>query len=111
MGYFAWPNKTVGDLSHYGENALLMLQSLVAEKGEFKASDFQEKFVKHFGYGGTYVGYIDTPTRETLDNIAAQARAAADQAKALPYAGSAQDRHLMLVECIERRRRRSELLA
>ncbi|MBT3141414.1 ADP-ribosylglycohydrolase family protein [Phaeobacter gallaeciensis] len=67
-GYFAHPTKSVGALSQYGEQALVMLRSL-AETGQYDKDHYQAAFQAHFGYGGAYVGYIDHPTRDTLDNI------------------------------------------
>ena len=67
-GYYAHPNRTAGDLSHYGEQAMVMLRSL-SDTGYTRAA-YQSEFASYFGYGGAYVGYIDRPTRQTLDNIA-----------------------------------------
>ncbi|SEM97711.1 ADP-ribosylglycohydrolase family protein [Nitrosomonas marina] len=64
-GFFAHGSKTVGDASGYGEVCLLMLRHLAAH-GEFNRVEFQSEYRNHFGPGGTYTGYIDTPTRLTL---------------------------------------------
>ena len=69
VGYFAHGMKNTGELSHYGEQCLTMLDSLATNSGEYEKSHYQEQFRSHFGYGGKFVGYIDRPTRETLDNI------------------------------------------
>jgi ADP-ribosylglycohydrolase len=90
-GYFAHPTKSVGDLSQYGEQAMVMLRSL-AEKGQYDKDHYQTAFQSHFGYGGAYVGYIDHPTRDTLDNIARAA--ASDDAPEFP---GADDRQLPAV--------------
>lgn len=68
--YFAHAKKRVGDFSQYGEQAMVMLQSLAANSGAYQRADYQDRFSAVFGYGGDYVGYIDRPTRATLDNLA-----------------------------------------
>lgn len=65
-GYFAHGVKRAGELSGYGEVCLLMLQHL-ARHGEFKRVEYQTEYRAHFGPGGAYVGYIDLPTRQTLN--------------------------------------------
>ncbi len=64
-GYFAHGAKSVGDSSAYGELCLLMLRHLV-QYGEFSRVHYQSEFRGHFGPGGPYIGYIDSPTRQTL---------------------------------------------
>lgn len=56
--------KRPGDLTHYGDGALLLLQSL-AERGSFDAVDFGSRFVALFDSSG-YQGYRDHATKETL---------------------------------------------
>lgn len=56
--------KQPGDLTHYGDGALLMLGS-IAQSGAFSARDFGERFVASFG-SGSYTGYLDHATRDTL---------------------------------------------
>jgi len=70
-GYFAHENRRTGQLSQYGEQMLTMLQSLSQQSGAYDKQHYQDEFVKTFGYGGTYVGYIDHATRDSLNNIAA----------------------------------------
>jgi len=68
--YFAHKTKSAGDSSHYGEQLLVMLRSLAATGGAvFDAVDYERRFVDSFGPGGSWVGYVDYPTRETLRNI------------------------------------------
>ena len=69
-GYFAHQARSCGQFSQYGEQLKAMLQSLIANDGKYEKSQYQSSFVETFGYGGSYVGYIDRPTRKTLDNIA-----------------------------------------
>ena len=64
-GFFAHGNKAAGDSSGYGEICLLILNH-VAAHGEFKRVAYQTEFRGFFGPGGTYAGYIDSPTRQTL---------------------------------------------
>lgn len=67
-GFFAHANKKRGDSSGYGELCLLLLQH-IAKHGQFKQIDYQTEYCAHFGPGGTYVGYIDSPTRQTLQKL------------------------------------------
>lgn len=67
--YFAHPTKHAGDLSHYGAQMLVMLRALVQE-GCYDRAAYEAEFASYFGYGGGYVGYIDRPTRSTLDTMA-----------------------------------------
>ena len=69
-GYFAHGMRRDGQLSQYGETLALVMRSIIAE-GRFEASAYQAAYAAHFGAGGAYVGYIDSPTRGTLANIAA----------------------------------------
>ncbi len=68
--YFAHPLKSVGDLTQYGEQVLVLLRALVASGGSYDQAAYNAAFTAHFGYGGTYVGYVDHATRGTLDNLA-----------------------------------------
>jgi len=56
--------KQAGELTHYGDGALLLLQSL-AEIGSFDAIDFGSRFVDLFTSPG-YQGYRDHATKETI---------------------------------------------
>ena len=56
--------KQAGDLTHYGDGALLLLQSL-AERGRFEAIDFGSRYVELFDSPG-YGGYRDHATKETI---------------------------------------------
>jgi len=75
-GYFAHRGKSVGDPTHYGEQLLVCLESLGATGGVLDPADYERRFVEHFGPGGSWVGYIDYATRETLRNIDDAERAA-----------------------------------
>ncbi|MEM6985008.1 MAG: ADP-ribosylglycohydrolase family protein, partial [Pseudomonadota bacterium] len=96
--YFAHPKKRVGDCSQYGEQAMVMLQSLAATGGQYQKADYEDRFRAVFGYGGDYIGYIDHPTRDTLDNLAHAEANALATAKALPFTGSANDQHTLITK-------------
>jgi len=65
-GYFAHGDKRAGELTGYGEYCRLMLRHLAARDGAFDRAAYQGEFLRHFGPGGPYVGYVDRPTRLTL---------------------------------------------
>lgn len=69
--YFAHGAREDGQFTQYGEMLWLAMRSLQATGGNLDVSDLQAKFVETFGAGGSYAGYIDRPTRGTLDNLAA----------------------------------------
>ncbi len=60
--------KQPGDQTHYGEGALVMLES-VAALGRFDEHDFLRRFTEKFG-AADYTGYRDKATRGTLENLA-----------------------------------------
>lgn len=67
-GYFAHGAKTAGDASAYGELCLLMLRHL-AQCPAFNRMQYQIEYCSHFGPGGAYIGYVDSPTRQTLHRL------------------------------------------
>lgn len=67
-GYFAHGNKSAGDSSGYGEVCLLMLQHF-AQHGQFARVAYQTEYRSYFGPGGAYIGYVDSPTRQTLQTL------------------------------------------
>ncbi|WP_171103767.1 ADP-ribosylglycohydrolase family protein [Ruegeria sp. HKCCD7255] len=69
--YFAHPLKQPGDLTQYGEQTMVLLRALAASGGRYDQAAYNAEFRAHFGYGGTYSGYIDHATRETLNALAA----------------------------------------
>jgi ADP-ribosylglycohydrolase len=60
--------KQPGEQTHYGDAALLMLES-VAARGHFEERDFLDRFAQKFG-DPNYSGYRDKATRGTLENLA-----------------------------------------
>jgi ADP-ribosylglycohydrolase len=61
--------KQPGDLTHYGDAALILLRS-VAERGGFDPVDFGGRFVALFG-ADSYQGYRDHATSDTLESYKA----------------------------------------
>jgi len=87
-GYFAHASKTSGDFSQYGEQHCTMLNALNANSGAYDKAKYESAFAECFGYGGSYVGYIDHPTRDTLDNITIAQNKALTRASAIPFDGT-----------------------
>lgn len=78
-GYFAHPEKKVGDMTHYGAGLLVAVKCLEGQESNvFDVLCYQDTFVQAFERGGWWQGYIDTPTRVTLDNIRAAKEALGD---------------------------------
>jgi ADP-ribosylglycohydrolase len=100
VGYFAHATKRVGDLSQYGEQMLVMLRSLAETGGRYEKAHYTEEFRRHFGYGGEFVGYIDRPTRQTLDRIYHNETVALEAVDAIPYDGDSKDQHSMLTKVL-----------
>ena len=109
--YFAHPGKTAGDVTHYGEQLLVLLRSLAA-RGTFDLADYERRFVASFGPGGTWVGYIDFATRGTLRNIDAAERDALAAAKTFDLGAHENERSLMEAKVVANAQRwRGEQLA
>jgi ADP-ribosylglycohydrolase len=70
------PTKGKGDFTHYGDQALVLLESVAAQKG-FDPADFSKRWQDLFK---AYRGYFDQATKKTLQNLA--------QGKAVEEAGS-----------------------
>jgi ADP-ribosylglycohydrolase len=64
--------KKPGDQTHYGDGALVLLESL-AQEGRFDAKAFGRSFMGAFR-PGAYSGYIDRATRGTRENFEAFAK-------------------------------------
>lgn len=58
--------KKPGDFTHYGEAALLLLES-VAQSGGLDIADYGNRFFGHFA-SPSYRGYMDSATRGTIEN-------------------------------------------
>lgn len=64
-GHYHFGKKT-GDQTHYGDGALVLLES-IAKNGKFSVREFGQTFVTTFEEG-KYMGYRDKATRETVNN-------------------------------------------
>jgi ADP-ribosyl-[dinitrogen reductase] hydrolase len=64
--------KKPGDQTHYGDGALVLLESL-AQEGRFDARAFGRSLMGAFR-AGAYSGYIDRATRGTMENFEAFAK-------------------------------------
>ncbi|NKC00652.1 MAG: hypothetical protein GKR90_19460 [Pseudomonadales bacterium] len=100
VGYFAHEHKQAGDLSQYGEQMIVMLRSLADNLGRYEKVQYTEAFRRHFGYGGGFVGYIDRPTRQTLDRIYRDEHEAIEAVDAIPYDGPSKDQQSMLTKVL-----------
>lgn len=69
FGYFAHEGKKPGDVSHYGAATGVLIDSLLASEATLNVRDYQRRFRSFFGPGGQWQGYLDNPTRVTLDNL------------------------------------------
>ncbi|WP_372994713.1 ADP-ribosylglycohydrolase family protein [Marinobacter sp.] len=81
FGYFAHEGKQVGDVSHYGAATGVLTDSLLANNGSLNIRDYQRRFRSFFGPGGRWQGFIDNPTRITLENFNAIERRAVEEAQ------------------------------
>ncbi|AOY89305.1 hypothetical protein BKP64_14630 [Marinobacter salinus] len=81
FGYFAHEGKQPGDVSHYGAATGILTDSLLASAGRLDIRDYQRRFRAFFGPGGLWQGYIDNPTRVTLDNLNSIERESIEQAR------------------------------
>lgn len=70
--FFAHPHKRAGEGTNYSEYYYVLLKAL-GDQG-FSLGDFIRIFGEHFGVGGTYVGYADSPMRETIYAMTKQAK-------------------------------------
>ena len=62
------PTKDLGDFTHYGDQTLVLLESVSARAG-FDLDDFSRRWIQFFDQ---YDGYIDGATKATLENISSQ---------------------------------------
>jgi len=69
---FAHKDRENGMFTQIGEVLRLAIQSMNANGGKFDVPDYQSAFAAFFGAGGGYRGFIDSPTRGALANIAAE---------------------------------------
>lgn len=93
--FFAHGMKKAGDSTQYGEYALVALRALVAADGRWEPGAFLSEFQRHFGPGGSYVGYADGPMRETLFNATTMARRIESAARELDLGVSDETRAMI----------------
>ncbi|WP_349342066.1 ADP-ribosylglycohydrolase family protein [Marinobacter sp. MMG032] len=98
FGYFAHEGKDIGDVSHYGAATGVLTDSLLANNGNLDIRDYQRRFRSFFGPGGQWRGFIDNPTRITLENFNAIERRAVEQAQATMPAGLTEKQKRILVQ-------------
>ncbi|SKB04235.1 ADP-ribosylglycohydrolase [Prosthecobacter debontii] len=63
--------KKPGEQTHYGDAALLVLESLAACGGRFRENDFGMRFQSFFGHPNCR-SYLDKATRQTLEHLQQQ---------------------------------------
>ncbi|WP_166257643.1 ADP-ribosylglycohydrolase family protein [Marinobacter salicampi] len=98
FGYFAHDGKRSGDVSHYGAATRVFADSLLACEGRLDTRDYQRRFRAFFGPGGQWQGYIDNPTRLTLDNLNAIEQNAIAQAQSTTTADLTDQQKRVLVQ-------------
>ncbi|MEP1215562.1 MAG: ADP-ribosylglycohydrolase family protein [Marinobacter sp.] len=98
FGYFAHENKQPGDISHYGAATEVLTQSLLASEGQLDIRDYQRRFRAFFGPGGRWQGYIDNPTRVTLNNLDSIEQNAIKQAQSTTRADLSKKQKRILVQ-------------
>ncbi|PXX92554.1 ADP-ribosylglycohydrolase family protein [Marinobacter vulgaris] len=98
FGYFAHEGKQPGDISHYGAATGVLSDSLLASDGQLDIRDYQRRFRTFFGPGGRWQGYIDNPTRVTLNNLDAIEQNAIKQALATTTADLSDEQKRILVQ-------------
>lgn len=98
FGYFAHEGKQVGDASHYGAATGVLTHSLLATNGTLDIRDYQRRFRSFFGPGGQWRGFIDNPTRITLENFNAIERKAVEQAQSTMPAELTETQKRILVQ-------------
>lgn len=114
FGYFAHDGKQSGDISHYGAATGVLIDSLLAGEGKLDIRDYQRRFRGFFGPGGQWVGFLDNPTRVTLNNLNSIEQNAIEQALATTEADLTDQQKRILVQKVlpyTRRLTGSELAA
>ena len=69
VGVFAHGGRPVGSLSRYGATVELVANQMKTDGGVFNAPANAARFLSAFGYGGSFVGYVDHPAAGALDVI------------------------------------------
>ncbi len=100
VGYFAHEKKSVGEFSHYGEQTWVLLRAMLSSQGQYDRHQYQDAFRAHFGYGGAFVGYIDRPTRQTLDTLYQNENQQITLAHQLEFSGDDKQRSTLLIKIL-----------
>lgn len=98
FGYFAHEGKQPGDISHYGAATGVLTDSLLTREGSLDIRDYQRRFRAFFGPGGHWRGYIDNPTRVTLNNLNTIEQKAIEQAQSTTTAELTDKQKRVLVQ-------------
>ncbi|MCR8914123.1 ADP-ribosylglycohydrolase family protein [Marinobacter panjinensis] len=98
FGYFAHEGKQSGDISHYGAATGVLTDSLLTREGSLDIRDYQRRFRAFFGPGGHWRGYIDNPTRVTLNNLNTIEQKAIEQAQSTTTAELTDKQKRVLVQ-------------
>jgi hypothetical protein len=69
VGVFAHGGRPVGSNSRYGATVDLVAQHVSKNDGRYDAPQAAAQFLATFGYGGSFVGYVDHPAAGALDVI------------------------------------------
>ena len=78
------PTKDLGEFTHYGDQALVLLESVSAQGG-FDLDDFAQHWQRFFD---AYDGYFDSATKATLENLAAGKQTAESGSESDDLAGA-----------------------
>ncbi|MGM0768195.1 MAG: ADP-ribosylglycohydrolase family protein [Pseudomonadota bacterium] len=98
FGYFAHEGKHSGDISHYGAATGVLTESLLASEGRLDIRDYQRRFRSFFGPGGHWRGFLDNPTRVTLNNLNSIEQNAIEHALATTEADLTEQQKRILVQ-------------
>jgi len=79
------PTKKRGEFTHYGDQTLVLMQSVAASSG-FEIGDFADKWQHFFK---SYEGYMDGATKATIENIKAGKEPTAAGSDSDEFAGAA----------------------
>lgn len=88
FSYDAHASREKGSNTQYGEALKVAIQALIAGNGAYDAICHRQYFADHYGPGGTYIGYIDHATRQTLVHIAQETQPTGTDDQQLPALAS-----------------------
>jgi hypothetical protein len=69
VGVFAHGGRPVGSLTRYGATVQLAAEHLAGRNGRYNPPIAAASFLSAFGYGGSFIGYVDHPAAGALDRI------------------------------------------